>query len=103
MRYVRLHILIIWYLKHGRSKRQPRLTGLRNLVAIAAFLHFRESPARAARRQADRTKRWTALREGGPMAAFQPFRRADNESRAGSRSEEHTSELQSLRHLGCRL
>src|SRR5437899_12924714 len=38
-----------------------------------------------------------------PAAADRAFRRVVHRGRAADRSEEHTSELQSLRHLVCRL
>src|SRR5262245_64605611 len=53
----------------------------------------------AERSQIDRLKAWRASRDNAAVAeALNELKRA-----ARGRSEEHTSELQSLRHLVCRL
>src|SRR5258705_3967886 len=72
-------------------RRPPRST----LFPYTTLFRSRGLSLRLDPRRAPRARR----AESGPRAA--PRRRAPH--REGTRSEEHTSELQSLRHLVCRL
>src|SRR5258705_4251405 len=65
---------------------------------------FRSHPDHAARRRGDRRRADGHLAARPRADPFQLHRAASGERQPGAhRSEEHTSELQSLRHLVCRL
>src|SRR5437016_6768249 len=50
-----------------------------------------------------RTRTWPSARSKGPRACSSTCCAASDETGCGTRSEEHTSELQSLTNLVCRL
>src|SRR5215472_12534613 len=80
---------------------RKRMFGAAETERLPADAYGREESARVYATLADKARRVTAAGHSAIVDAV--FATAEREQIAAARSEAHTSELQSLRHLVCRL
>src|SRR5205823_10581281 len=79
------------------SSGQPKL---RFKLSVEVFLHASSGPTPVRNRISRPTGMFTRLKYGAPTLMRLPVNHSE---KTGNRSEEHTSELQSLAYLVCRL